>query len=204
MEGRYCRVEPLDLDRHVAQLHAANTASDDDRRWTYLSAEGFADVDSYRQWLRRDVGRRRFALPRHRRRRLRPRRRRGGLPADRSRQRRDRGRTYQLLVAAAADSGGHRGDVPDDAAGLRRAGLPPLRVEVRQPQRTVASCRGAARVPVRGDLPPGGRLQGPQPGHRVVLDPRRRVAGGSQWRSSNGSRPTTSTMRGVSGGLLPS
>ena len=52
MEGRYCRVEPLDLDRHVAQLHAANTASGDDRRWTYLSVEGFADVDGYRQWLR--------------------------------------------------------------------------------------------------------------------------------------------------------
>jgi RimJ/RimL family protein N-acetyltransferase len=52
MVGRYCRVEPLDLDRHAAQLHAANTDAADDRRWTYLSVEGFADVDSYRQWLR--------------------------------------------------------------------------------------------------------------------------------------------------------
>jgi RimJ/RimL family protein N-acetyltransferase len=51
MEGRYCRVEPLDLDRHAAQLHAANTDAADDRRWTYLSVEGFADLDSYRQWL---------------------------------------------------------------------------------------------------------------------------------------------------------
>ena len=52
MEGRYCRVEPLDLDRHAAHLHAANTTADDDRRWTYLSVEGFADVEGYRQWLR--------------------------------------------------------------------------------------------------------------------------------------------------------
>ena len=25
MEGRYCRVEPLDADKHAAELHAANT-----------------------------------------------------------------------------------------------------------------------------------------------------------------------------------
>jgi RimJ/RimL family protein N-acetyltransferase len=51
MEGRYCRVEPLDLDRHAAELHAANTGAADDRRWTYLSADGFADADAYRHWL---------------------------------------------------------------------------------------------------------------------------------------------------------
>ena len=51
MEGRYCRVEPLDLDRHAAELHAANTGAGDDRRWTYLSADGFADAGSYRHWL---------------------------------------------------------------------------------------------------------------------------------------------------------
>ena len=51
MEGRYCRVEPLDLDRHAAELHAANTDAADDRRWTYLSADGFADAGAYRHWL---------------------------------------------------------------------------------------------------------------------------------------------------------
>ncbi len=53
MTGRYCRVEPLDLDRHATQLHAADRDSADDRRWTYLNADGFADAEDYRQWLDR-------------------------------------------------------------------------------------------------------------------------------------------------------
>jgi RimJ/RimL family protein N-acetyltransferase len=51
MAGRYCRVEPLDPDEHAAQLHAANINAPDNRRWTYLSVEGFADVKAYRHWL---------------------------------------------------------------------------------------------------------------------------------------------------------
>jgi len=52
MEGRYCRVEPVDVDRHAADLHAANLEADDHSRWTYLSAHGFDDLDAYRDWLR--------------------------------------------------------------------------------------------------------------------------------------------------------
>jgi RimJ/RimL family protein N-acetyltransferase len=51
IEGRYCRVEPLDPDRHAAQLHAANSEAPDHRSWTYLTAEEFADVGSYARWL---------------------------------------------------------------------------------------------------------------------------------------------------------
>ncbi|MBK5297562.1 MAG: GNAT family N-acetyltransferase [Vicinamibacteria bacterium] len=51
MTGRYCRVEPLNLDRHGTQLHAANSEAPDNRRWTYLGADGFADVGAYRHWL---------------------------------------------------------------------------------------------------------------------------------------------------------
>jgi len=51
IEGRYCRVEPLDPDRHAAQLHEANIEAPDHRSWTYLTAEGFADAANYRQWL---------------------------------------------------------------------------------------------------------------------------------------------------------
>ena len=51
MAGRYCRVEPLDPEEHGAQLHAANTDAPDHRRWTYLSVDGFADVEAYRRWL---------------------------------------------------------------------------------------------------------------------------------------------------------
>jgi RimJ/RimL family protein N-acetyltransferase len=51
MVGRYCRVEPVDVDRHAAQLHASNLEGDDLRRWTYLSVDGFTDADEYAQWL---------------------------------------------------------------------------------------------------------------------------------------------------------
>ena len=52
MAGRYCRVEPLDLDRHARQLHDANSL-DSGRNWTYLSADGFRDFEAYREWLDR-------------------------------------------------------------------------------------------------------------------------------------------------------
>lgn len=51
MAGRYCRVEPLDVGRHGAQLHAANAESPDTRNWTYLGADGFADAGAYQGWL---------------------------------------------------------------------------------------------------------------------------------------------------------
>ena len=34
IEGRYCRVEPIDPDRHAADLHAANREDAEDRIWT--------------------------------------------------------------------------------------------------------------------------------------------------------------------------
>jgi RimJ/RimL family protein N-acetyltransferase len=52
MHGRYCRVEPVDVDRHAADLHAANLEAGDHSRWTYLSAHGFDHPDAYRDWLR--------------------------------------------------------------------------------------------------------------------------------------------------------
>ena len=51
MQGRYCRVEPLDVERHAADLFAANTRSPDGRSWTYLSVDAFSDIASYRAWL---------------------------------------------------------------------------------------------------------------------------------------------------------
>ncbi len=53
MVGRYCRVEPLDVDRHAADLHEANLEDADGRNWTYLSSEPFTDLDAYRIWLAR-------------------------------------------------------------------------------------------------------------------------------------------------------
>jgi RimJ/RimL family protein N-acetyltransferase len=51
MAGRYCTIEPLDIDRHAAELHAANLAAGDHSRWTYLFASVFDDLDAYRAWL---------------------------------------------------------------------------------------------------------------------------------------------------------
>jgi RimJ/RimL family protein N-acetyltransferase len=50
MVGRLCTVEPLDPDRHAAQLHAANSEDRDGRMWTYLSWGPFATFEAHRQW----------------------------------------------------------------------------------------------------------------------------------------------------------
>ena len=49
-------VEPLDIDRHAADLHAANLEAGDHSRWTYLSAGGFDDLEAYRAWLQSMAG----------------------------------------------------------------------------------------------------------------------------------------------------
>jgi RimJ/RimL family protein N-acetyltransferase len=51
MEGRYCRLEPLDPIRHAAALFEANAAAPDGRSWTYLAYGPFSDLPSYRAWL---------------------------------------------------------------------------------------------------------------------------------------------------------
>ncbi|MCL4506707.1 MAG: GNAT family N-acetyltransferase [Chloroflexi bacterium] len=52
LTGRFCRVEPLDADRHAADLFAANSV-DDGRMWTYLSVGPFARFEDYDAWMRR-------------------------------------------------------------------------------------------------------------------------------------------------------
>ena len=56
-------------------------------------------------------------------------------------------------------------------------------------QRALAPRGGAVRLHVRGRLPPAHDRQGPQPRHRLVLDPRRRVAGRARRRSRRGWTP---------------
>jgi RimJ/RimL family protein N-acetyltransferase len=51
MEGRYCRLEPLDPGRHADALFAANAEDTDGRGWTYLSYGPFPTVASYRAWM---------------------------------------------------------------------------------------------------------------------------------------------------------
>jgi RimJ/RimL family protein N-acetyltransferase len=51
IEGRFCRLEPLDPDRHAAGLFAANAADADGRSWTYLAYGPFATLTEYRDWM---------------------------------------------------------------------------------------------------------------------------------------------------------
>ena len=51
MEGRLCRLEPLEPERHAEGLHAANAADASGRNWTYLPYGPFATLKDYRAWM---------------------------------------------------------------------------------------------------------------------------------------------------------
>jgi RimJ/RimL family protein N-acetyltransferase len=53
MEGRYCRVEPVDPARDAADLYAAYTLDQEGRNWTYLPYGPFGRFADYSDWLRR-------------------------------------------------------------------------------------------------------------------------------------------------------
>ena len=52
MVGRHARLEPLDPDRHAAELHAANLTDTENRIWTYLAYGPFAALEDYRGWMK--------------------------------------------------------------------------------------------------------------------------------------------------------
>ena len=51
LEGRHCRVEPLEAARHAAQLFEANSIDREGRMWTYLLSGPYASFDEYAAWL---------------------------------------------------------------------------------------------------------------------------------------------------------
>jgi RimJ/RimL family protein N-acetyltransferase len=51
MQGRWCRLEPLDPDRHAEALFTALAADTEGRNWTYLAYGPFSSVASYRAWI---------------------------------------------------------------------------------------------------------------------------------------------------------
>ncbi|NIA67154.1 GNAT family N-acetyltransferase [Pelagibius litoralis] len=51
MEGRSCRVEPLDPDRHCEDLFAAYSTDRENRIWTYLPYGPFDDPGAFRAWM---------------------------------------------------------------------------------------------------------------------------------------------------------
>ena len=52
MEGRRCRLEPLDAAIHAAALHEAHAADREGRNWTYLPYGPFASLAEYAMWVR--------------------------------------------------------------------------------------------------------------------------------------------------------
>lgn len=53
LQGRFCRLEPLDPSRHARSLFEANQLDRERRNWTYLSYGPFETFDSYLAWLTR-------------------------------------------------------------------------------------------------------------------------------------------------------
>jgi RimJ/RimL family protein N-acetyltransferase len=51
MDGRWCRLEPLDVEIHAAALFDANALDGEGRNWTYLPYGPFPTTESYRAWL---------------------------------------------------------------------------------------------------------------------------------------------------------
>jgi RimJ/RimL family protein N-acetyltransferase len=51
LEGRYGRLEPLDAERHAADLYAAYSQDAEGRLWTYLHSGPFASAGEYRAWV---------------------------------------------------------------------------------------------------------------------------------------------------------
>lgn len=51
LEGQYCRIEPLNLDKHARQLFEANSLDREGRIWTYLPYGAFVNFDEYHTWL---------------------------------------------------------------------------------------------------------------------------------------------------------
>jgi RimJ/RimL family protein N-acetyltransferase len=51
IDGRFCRVEPLDGARHAADLFEANGDDREGRLWTYLAYGPFATEAAYRAWV---------------------------------------------------------------------------------------------------------------------------------------------------------
>ena len=51
MEGRWCRVEPIEPARHAAELYEALREDLDGRVWTYFSYGPFDSPEQYRSWM---------------------------------------------------------------------------------------------------------------------------------------------------------
>ncbi|MGQ7846953.1 GNAT family N-acetyltransferase [Granulosicoccus sp. 3-233] len=51
LQGRYCRVEPLDILTHVDELYEAFAADREGRLWTYMPMGPFASAGELKDWM---------------------------------------------------------------------------------------------------------------------------------------------------------
>jgi RimJ/RimL family protein N-acetyltransferase len=51
IDGTHCRIEPLDVERHLADLFEAYGSASNGADWTYLFAEPFDDIEAFRRYL---------------------------------------------------------------------------------------------------------------------------------------------------------
>ncbi len=56
MEGRSCRLVPLDADQHAEALFEANAIDHEGRNWTYMAYGPFESLDHYRAWVQKSGG----------------------------------------------------------------------------------------------------------------------------------------------------
>lgn len=51
MQGRLCRLEPIDIDRHAGDLFSAFSEDRDGGNWTYLPYGPFVRIDEFEAWI---------------------------------------------------------------------------------------------------------------------------------------------------------
>ncbi len=51
LQGRYCRVEPIDIAMHSEDLYNAISLDTEGRSWTYLAYGPFPNLKEYRDWI---------------------------------------------------------------------------------------------------------------------------------------------------------
>jgi RimJ/RimL family protein N-acetyltransferase len=50
--GRYCRIEPLDVERHLHDLYDAFSEDAEGSLWTYMAVGPFASIDDFQAWMK--------------------------------------------------------------------------------------------------------------------------------------------------------
>ena len=56
LEGRWCRLVPLDPAQHAADLHRANSEDEAGPMWTYMPYGPFVSLAEYTEWCREAAG----------------------------------------------------------------------------------------------------------------------------------------------------